>query len=225
MAVRLEGAVELRKALRKFEPELSKQTQKEMRDALKPLVNKARGYLPASGSVLRNWSVSNQTANGKFPYYDYSLAKRGITFKTTPSRPNRNGFRSLAAIINKSAGGAIYETAGRKHPMGRPQAPMVKHYTDAGTANARFEGRYIRSGNKDQSMSNNPNAGKQFIDSMGQMVKVTRQVGQRGRISRKMNGRVIYRAWQEDGGKTQDAVIRAIEKSAKLFEFKVKGGI
>ena len=30
--------------------------------------------------------------------------------------PNREGFRSLARIMNKSAAGSIYETAGRKTP-------------------------------------------------------------------------------------------------------------
>jgi hypothetical protein len=48
--------------------------------------------------------------------YSATVAKRGITYKTTPSKPNRRGFRSLARIMNKSAAGAIYETAGRKNP-------------------------------------------------------------------------------------------------------------
>jgi hypothetical protein len=46
--------------------------------------------------------------------YDAAIAKRGITYRTTPSKPNRSGFSALASIFNKTAAGAIYETAGRK---------------------------------------------------------------------------------------------------------------
>jgi hypothetical protein len=38
----------------------------------------------------------------------------------SPSKPNKNGFVALARILNKSAAGAIYETAGRKNPKGQP---------------------------------------------------------------------------------------------------------
>jgi hypothetical protein len=48
VATAVKGAVELRKALRKFEPDLSKELQKEMASALKPIVVKARGYIPNS---------------------------------------------------------------------------------------------------------------------------------------------------------------------------------
>ena len=33
-----------------------------------------------------------------------------------------------------------------------------------------------------------------------------------------MKGRAIFRAWKEDQGKTQAAVIKAIEESKKKFE-------
>jgi hypothetical protein len=45
-----------------------------------------------------------------------------------------------------------------------------------------------------------------------------RQQGQAGRASRKMKGRAIFRAWAEDGGKTNAAVIKAIEKSKAKFD-------
>ena len=72
-----------------------------------------------------------------------------------------------------------------------------------------------RSGSKGQSMSNNPNAGQQFIDAMSRTSPIVnayqRQQGQAGRATRKMKGRAIFRAWAEDGGKTNAAVIKAIE--------------
>jgi len=71
-------------------------------------------------------------------------------------------------------------------------------------------------------MSNNPNAGQQFIDSMnqtGQIVNAySRAAGQAGRASRKLKGRAIFRAWAEDQGKANAAVVKAIQKSKIEFE-------
>lgn len=116
MPTSLKGALNLRKALKNFEPDLAKQTTKEIGAFLKPVVKAARGYMPAD-SPLSNWAP-RPNSQATFPTYDGAIAKRGITYKTTPSKANRRGFKSLAAIINKSAAGAIYETAGRKTPGG-----------------------------------------------------------------------------------------------------------
>jgi len=42
MATELKGAIELRKALRAFAPDLAKETQKEIAGLLKPITAKAR---------------------------------------------------------------------------------------------------------------------------------------------------------------------------------------
>lgn len=218
MPVELKGADKLRKALREFEPDLAKSTTKQMTAALKPLTNKARGYMPANDSQLSGWtkaSSSSETTNYRhFPKYDQIEAKRGVKYSTSPSKPNRKGFVSLARIINKSAGGAIYETAGRKNPMGQPsQASTKGKYSN-----------YIDTSNK-VNKSLNPNAGKQFIaraNQLGQLVNA-RPKGQVGRATRKMTGRVIFRAFDEDQGKVTHAVVKAIEGSARQFEAKTDG--
>ena len=115
MPVSVKGAIELRKALRAFAPDLGKALTKEMGAALKPVVRQARGFLPSDSQVLSNWAGEATRAQGKFPQYNQATARKGITYKTSPSKPNRKGFRSLATIFNKSAAGAIYETAGRKN--------------------------------------------------------------------------------------------------------------
>jgi hypothetical protein len=75
-------------------------------------------------------------------------------------------------------------------------------------------------------MSNNPNAGKQFIDAMNRTSPIVnafqRAEGQSGRASRKMKGRAIFRAYAEDQGKANAAVIKAIENSKLEFERRVK---
>jgi hypothetical protein len=46
--------------------------------------------------------------------YDASEARRGIGYKLTPTKPNRQGWVQSVSIHNKTAAGAIVETAGRK---------------------------------------------------------------------------------------------------------------
>jgi len=216
MPTEVKGAVELRKALRAFTPDLAKETQKEIAGVLKPIVSKARGFIPST-APLSGWAKSTNGTWGN-RVWSSSDAKRGVGYKTTPSKVNRSGFRSLARIVNASPSGSIYETAGRLNPQGRPQAPLAK-VVALGHSNY---GKTIRSGSKSESLSNNPNAGQQFIDAMNRTSPIVnayqRQEGQSGRASRKMKGRAIFRAWAEDQGKANAAVVKAIEKSRVEFE-------
>ena len=216
MPTEVKGAVELRKALRQFTPDLAKETQKEIAAILKPITTKARGFIPST-APLSGWAKSGNGTWGN-RVWSSSEAKRGVGYKTTPSKANRSGFRSLARIVNASPSGSIYETAGRLNPQGRPQAPLAR-VVAPGHSNF---GKTIRSGSKGQSLSNNPNAGQQFIDAIDRTGKIVnafqRAEGASGRASRKMKGRAIFRAWAEDGGKTNAAVIKAIEDSKVKFE-------
>ena len=113
MPTKVQGVLALRKALRQFEPDLAKETTKQIAGFLKPLVKDARGFMPSNSEVPSGF-VQRPRKTARFPMYDAAIAKRGISYKSSPSKANRSGFRSLASIFNKSAGGAIYETAGRK---------------------------------------------------------------------------------------------------------------
>jgi hypothetical protein len=219
MPTELKGAKNLRKALRKFEPDLAKGTTKEMAAALRPLTNKARGYMPSNSDMLSGWTSATSSADTVkyrvFPKYDQTEAKRGVKYSTSPSKPNKRGFVSLARIVNTSAGGAIYETAGRKNPSGQPVFTRTK-FTPAS----------YREDGRGYNKSLNPNAGKQFIDranANGQLVNARpREQGQVGRSTRKMTGRVIFRAFAEDQGKVTVAVGKAITNSAIEFQAKTK---
>jgi hypothetical protein len=114
MPTEIKGAINLRKALRKFTPDLAKETQKEIASFLKPVVKNARGFIPSNDQIPSGWLVANQKGKWERVAFDSAVARRGIGYKTTPSRVNRSGFRALVSILNKSAAGAIYETAGRK---------------------------------------------------------------------------------------------------------------
>jgi hypothetical protein len=215
MPTEVENALELRIALKKFMPDLAKETQDEMANALRPVVVRARGFIPADARLLSGWvkdTASIESINYRpFPTFSSSEAKRGLGYRVTPSRPNKSGFVSLARIQQTNAAGAIYETAGRLNPNGRPQGPMVKNYRTGGMQ---------RSSGKQYSKSLNPNAGKQFVNSLnstGPLVNA-RPMGMKGRPSRKQTGRAMYRAWAEDNGVANAAVIKAIENSKMQFE-------
>ena len=152
MPAEVKGVIELRKALNKFAPDLAAELTKEITGSLKVIQKSARGFVPnAAPNGLYNW---NENSSGRkitaktsmfrtfntegrlrmFPLYDATTIKRGIVYRTGYGKPNSRGFRSLFRVRNKSAAGAIYETAGRKNPGGDPA-----------------------------SKSNNPNAGARFV--------------------------------------------------------------
>jgi len=190
MPVELDNAVALRKALREYNPELAKETQKEIAGHLRKVTSRAKGFVP-SDSPLSGWG--NQTGIWEYRAFNAGLMKRGIGYSTTPSKPN------------KSASGAIYETAGRKNPQGLPPAQRVKKFRG---------GRFVQEWQADKSVnkSANPNAGRQFIGALPPLVD-SQQSNNSGRSTRKTRGRLIFRAWAEDQGKTTAAVVKAIQSA------------
>ena len=118
MPTELKGDTELRKALRGFEADLSTELYKEMDRLFAPIVRKARGFIPAQID-LSGWQKGTQKGKWEYRAWNTSEAIAGIGYSVKPSKPNRKGFVSLARIVNASAAGAIYETAGRKTEGGK----------------------------------------------------------------------------------------------------------
>jgi hypothetical protein len=220
MPTEVENALELRLALKKFTPDLAKETQDEMANALRPVVARARGFIPADSKLLSGWvkgTASIDTINYRaFPTFSSSNAKRGLGYRVTPSKPNKSGFVSLARIQQANAGGAIYETAGRLNPNGRRQGPVVDRYRNGVYDQTTHTG-------KQYSTSLNPNAGQQFVDNLnaaGPLVNA-RPKGLQGRPTRKQTGRAMFRAYAEDNGVALTALIKAIENAKVKFEEKM----
>ena len=200
MPVELQGAVALRKALKEYTPDLAKETQKEIAGHLRKVVNRARGFVP-SESPLSGWA--NPVGEWEYRAFNAGVIQKGLGYSTAPSKPNKRGFRTLAQIFNKSAAGAIYETAGRKNPQGLPAARRTIAMRNGGIVPAWESGR-------DVNKSANPYAGRQFIDAMPPLVD-SQQSNSAGRRTRKTKGRLMFRAWAEDQGKTTAAVVKAIQ--------------
>jgi len=113
MPTELKGANDLRKALKKFSPDLDKATRDEIVGFLKPLVKKAKGYLPSNDQMPSGF-VKHEVKTATFPMYDASEARRGVGYKLTPTKPNAQGWSSTVSIHSKRAAAVIYDWAGRK---------------------------------------------------------------------------------------------------------------
>ena len=196
MPTEIKGVKATLREIRKVDPELLKEKQKQLKAAMIPIRDKARGYAPSPQPdnlygwnedtvgkkiTARNSAFRTFNTEGRlrlFPLYDYETVKKGIYYSSGGSDKNKNGWRALFFVANRSAAGAIYETAGR-----------------AGTTS--------REGYR----SNNPGAGAHFVSRMGPLYGDKREE----------RGRMIFRAWHEDQGKAQAAVIKAIENTINAF--------
>jgi hypothetical protein len=176
MPATVKGGVELRRALRKFTPDLAKETQKEIKLAIQPISKSAKGYVPDRGNILSGW-LPRQMSEATFPSFNVSLVKSGIGYKTSPSKANSKGFRSLAQVFNKTRAGAIYERMGKLSP----------------------ESRFV----------------------VNQDGKFRAPLKGKGR----MQGRVLFRAYEENNGKAREGVLKAIQTSANKLNARasVKG--
>ena len=143
MPVVVEGIVGFKKALAKLAPDIKKEMDAEIRAALKPIIEDARSKEPASApGGLFNYNYpgyerkSRTSRKRAFPDYDSKAVRKGLTY-TLATRRATAGFVSLFSLLNKSATGAIIETAGRANSGGNPR-----------------------------SQSNNSDAGRRFIGAM-----------------------------------------------------------
>jgi hypothetical protein len=210
MPVNITGVQGTLKAMRQFDPDLASQMNKQIKGAMLPIRDKARGYAPANSEMLSNWNKaggSDATIKYRaFPKYDQNETQKGIIYKQSANKRSRNGFQAVYFIANNSAGGAIYETAGRKSGLGgRPTTHQAR---------LKGGGSFTQSGTRRDNNSLNPNAGKQLMAPMGPLVGNYDQ----SRSSRTANtGRLIFRAWSEDQGRVTHAVQLAINVAVARF--------
>lgn len=168
MPTEVKGVVEARKILRKLAPETLKAYNAQIAAPLKEMVADARNDLPSSFQRLRNFSYpgylrkSRSSRKRAFPSYEPNVVRRGLTYSLAKSKKNDSGWSSLVSLLNKSAAGAIIETAGRKNPYGDPD-----------------------------SQSNNVGAGRDFIIAVNNQAGVLKQTGKTRKTSGRLLGRTL----------------------------------
>jgi hypothetical protein len=82
--------------------------------------------------------VKHDVKTATFPMYDASDAKRGVGYKLTPTKPNRQGWSSSVSIHSKRAAAVIYDWAGRKS-----SSKFVSVLPGSLTGNGKMSGRAL----------------------------------------------------------------------------------
>lgn len=149
MQIELRGNADLRKALRRFAPDLEKSLKIEIKRGLAPVAKAAKGFVPST-SPLSGWA-DRSFNEGSFPTFSASTIKSKIGYTTAVSKRNSKGFSTMARVFNDSRAGAIYESAGRNGAQGQPWVGPK------GPAGNRY------------SHSRNPKAGEQFIGALPEL--------------------------------------------------------
>jgi hypothetical protein len=90
--------------------------------------------MPSNSLLPSGWVGTSEP--GRFPKYDASIARRGVGYKLTPTKPNRQGWIQTVSIHNKTAGGVIYEWAGRKS-----SSKFVSNLPGTMTGSGKMQGR------------------------------------------------------------------------------------
>jgi len=168
MPVEVKGVVEARKILRKLSPGILKEYNAQIAAPLKEIARDAKSMTPDTFSGLSNFNYPGydrkSAIQGRrpFPSFVPTVVRRGLTYSLAKTRANRSGWVALVSMLNKSAAGAIVETAGRRNPSG-------------------YSG----------SRSKNPHAGKQFIDAMNNQVGTLKQTGQTAKTQGRLMGAAL----------------------------------
>lgn len=168
MPVEVAGVIEARKVLRKLAPDILKAYNAQIAVPLKEIRNDARSNVPPTIANLSNYNSvgyerkSRTSRERAFPSYEPGVIRSGLTYSLAKSRANRSGWVSLVSMLNKSASGAIVETAGRKNPYGSPD-----------------------------SQSNNPLAGESFINSLNNGIGELKQTGKTEKTKGRLMGAAV----------------------------------
>lgn len=183
------------KALRLVSPDINKEMKAEIRVELKGLANKAKGFLPSSIPSLSSWMNSNPQAK--------SRTSRERAFPTYEYASARKGitYSTGKSRANSQGWASFFSLLNRA----------------ASSAIIETAGRKSNMRTSAGSQSNNPNAGAYFDKAIESAVGGFYRVG----TGPKQRGRLIWRAVNEDNGKTRAAVIDAINKAAVKFQARV----
>jgi len=205
MPVNVSGIKEMKKALSLVDKDLLKEVQGEIRAAMIPIRDKARGYAPADSTVLSGWTKSagiiGPMRYRTFPKYNREQVVEGIKYSAGSNKRNNKGWSASSYVSNRSAPGAIFETAGRKNPDG-----------------AAWGGLQADVNNREISHSLNPRAGAQFIAAMPGLVNARPQGMPSNNRGYKQKGRLIFRAAAEGQGQAMAHILKALEKTVITFQ-------
>jgi len=216
MPVEVVGVKDVLNGLSFFDEDLRLRVSRAIDPLMRQVADKAKGFVPSDAQVLSGWSkpISSPINYKPFPKYSSNEARAGIGYNPGKNKINKNGWQVSQYVYNVSRAGSIYETAGRLNPQGRAPFQMTPSKGASGT----YTKRSAKSRAFEEYKSNNPFASQQFIAALEPVTKPKRIPGAPGVTGRKMQGRLIYKAWAQDSIKVYEAILKAIDGSATEFK-------
>jgi hypothetical protein len=220
MPVEVVGVKDVLNGLSFFDEDLRLRVSRAIDPLMRQVAEKAKGFVPSDAQVLSGWSkpISSPINYRPFPKYSSNEARAGIGYNPGKNKINKNGWQVSQYVYNVSRAGSIYETAGRLNPQGRAPFQMTPSKGASGT----YTKRSAKSRAFEEYKSNNPFASQQFIAALEPVTKPKRIPGAPGVTGRKMQGRLIYKAWAQDSIKVYEAILKAIDGSATEFTRKTQ---
>lgn len=220
MPVEVVGVKDVLNGLSFFDEDLRLRVSRAIDPLMRQVAEKAKGFVPSDAQVLSGWSkpISSPINYKPFPKYSSNEARAGIGYNPGKNKINKNGWQVSQYVYNVSRAGSIYETAGRLNPQGRAPFQMTPSKGASGT----YTKRSAKSRAFEEYKSNNPFASQQFIAALEPVTKPKRIPGAPGVTGRKMQGRLIYKAWAQDSIKVYEAILKAIDGSATEFTRKTQ---
>lgn len=182
----VKGVAEAKRVLKKIDPELYKQMNAKITEAMREVRDLARREVPQTIMGLRNFQDSGRERKSRtnraraFPMYDPALVRKGLTYSIGTKKRAPSGFKALYSMLNSNAAGAIIETAGRLNP-----------------------------GGSSESQSNNPSAGAHFINMITGSFGSLQATG----TGRKSEGRLMGGALASRQGQVRDSILKAIDQA------------
>lgn len=201
--VELEGVKQDIKTIRLLAPELKKELDKEIKGVLRPILIEAQSLYPSTDQVRPSgWRKGGfKRFNGIGPMtldqtrgfiaYDGSRAKMGLRSISPKTKKNQVGFVGAYGIVQRDAGGAIFETAGRGSKASRARTRA--------------------------SRSRNPNASRDFI----QTVEKYHGVIPTARGEGNDKGRALIKAFDNNRSRAFAAVRSAMTSTINKIQTKL----
>ena len=191
MPVEVKGVMALRKALNAYAPDLAKELTTEITKSLKVIQKSARGFVPNNApGGLYNWQFDSAR----------KITAQNSMFRTFNAKGRVRFFPLYNATEIKR--GIVYRTGYSKpNSKGFRSLFRVKNMSAAG-AIYETAGRINPSGVTPQ--------GARFVQQG--------PIYGRKRNGQDMRGRVLYRAWEQDEGRSTVAIFKAIEQTRLKFE-------
>ena len=195
-AANLRGLNAAIKNIRRISPDLLKEMNREIKVLTTGMVSDAKGYAPRTVPAgLSHWADSGR----QWSAFDGSEIVKGIKVSTARNKIGTKGWSSQVKLLNASAAGAIYETAGRKNPQGQPHLKVAKGQKRGGAV-------------KGYSNSNNPEAGYWFNKQIAR---------QSGLIVRGKQGRIITKTVEDRAPYIENEMRDVISRATKMLNAKL----